>query len=294
MESTIIGPLAGHALRNDPVSVQASRRIAVGDRTMLALSDGFFSMEGHRTFLGSPEHPTGGYDVLHQLHGEVRLPLGCFLLPGDPTVLIDAGVGPVDLMDLGVLVGGNLPNQMARQGFRPDDIDIVALSHLHLDHIGWVATPDGEPVFRNAVIHAGRADWEYFIDTDDEERALPEHLRVVFETQAERGLVTLHDGDALVAPGVTRLAAPGHTPGHALYAVHDHGDRALLFGDAMYCPQQLTHSDWAAMSDVDAALARATRERYLRDVDAHGGAVVGCHFPELQAGRVVGGTWQPG
>jgi glyoxylase-like metal-dependent hydrolase (beta-lactamase superfamily II) len=130
------------------------------------------------------------------------------------------------------------------------------------------------------------------VEGERPEPALPPHIETVLKALAERDRVRLLDDDRQIAPGLTRLAAPGHTPGHSLYAVHDRGDRALLFGDAMYCPQQLTNSDWAAASDVDPRLARRTRERYLRDLETSGGLGLGCHFPELRAGRVLAGAWQ--
>ena len=69
------------------------------------------------------------------------------------------------------------------------------------------------------------------------------------------------------------------------------GDRVvaavLVLGDAMYCPQQLSELEWGAVSDVDPALARKTRERYERDLELHGGGAVGCHFPELKVARAL-------
>jgi glyoxylase-like metal-dependent hydrolase (beta-lactamase superfamily II) len=292
MSSIIDGPLADHALLADPVSAGASRTITIGERTLLALSDGFLSLEQARDFIGSPSHPTGVYDALRAIQGDVRLPLGCFVLPGAPTVLIDAGFGPVDAQGLGIMIGGNLLSQLARHGLQPADIEVLALSHLHLDHVGWLATSEGEPVFQNATVYFGGPDWDYFVESEEASLPLAPHIRAGLLALAEQDRVKLLDGDRQIAPGVTRLAAPGHTPGHSLYAIHDHGERALLLGDAMYCPQQLTNADWAATSDVDAHLARRTRERYMRDLEAHGGAAVGCHFPELRAGRVLSGAWQ--
>jgi glyoxylase-like metal-dependent hydrolase (beta-lactamase superfamily II) len=285
------GPLAGYQFLDDPVSAGAHVSLAVGERTVLALSDGFFSLDGARDFLGSSASPTAGYDALRKVHSEVRLPLGCFVVPGETTVLIDAGAGPIDYEERGVLVGGNLMRQMAKHGLQPADVDVVGLSHLHFDHTGWLATREGEPVFRNAHVYLGRGDWDYFVTGEEARMPLAPQLRTVLLTLAERDQLTLLDADRQIAPGVTRLAAPGHTPGHSLYAIHDHGERALVFGDAMYCPQQLTNSDWAAASDVDPKLARRTRETFLRDLEAHGGTGVGCHFPQLAAGRVVGGAW---
>jgi glyoxylase-like metal-dependent hydrolase (beta-lactamase superfamily II) len=90
-----------------------------------------------------------------------------------------------------------------------------------------------------------------------------------------------------VAPGITRLDAAGHTPGHSVFVISDGPDRALLLGDALYCPAQLTQTDWAALTDVDPSLARATRRRLAGDLAERGGVAVGCHFPGLQAGRVL-------
>lgn len=59
---------------------------------------------------------------------------------GGRTILIDTGVGndksrpavePWDHLSLDYL--GNL----ARAGVRPEDVDLVINTHLHLDHIGW-------------------------------------------------------------------------------------------------------------------------------------------------------------
>jgi glyoxylase-like metal-dependent hydrolase (beta-lactamase superfamily II) len=273
------------------VSTAARQRIQVGSRTVLALSDGFFTMEGAHEFLGSPAQPEGGYEALKKIHGEVRMPVGCFLVPGDVTTLIDVGMGPQG--DPNVLLGGNLLHQLHATGYEPDDIDVIAISHLHPDHTGWLATAAGEPVFPHARVVLGAGDWAYFIDEEHPGLPLAANTRTVLLSLAAQGRVDLLDDDRQIVPGITRLAAPGHTPGHSLYVIHDGADRALLFGDAMYCPQQLSNLDWAAASDVDPVAAKATRERYLRDLDAHGGVGVGCHFPELRAGRVLGGTWSP-
>jgi hypothetical protein len=81
--------------------------------------------------LGSPADPAAGYDALRAQYGRVRVPIGCFLLPGKINTLIDTGVGTQDL-GRGMLVGGNLINHMRRQSFHPDDIDSVyAISDHH-------------------------------------------------------------------------------------------------------------------------------------------------------------------
>ncbi len=277
-------PLERHRDAADHRSALASATIPIGSRHILALSDGVLVMPP--TFIGTPTHPTAAHDVLADAGGRAPLPLGCFLIPGDTTVLVDTGFGPHDHGDRGVLVGGALLTAMARHGFQPTDIDMIALSHLHLDHVGWIADLDGRPVFPDATIAVGRRDWEFFIESDTAELPLPPHIKAGLLALAEAGRVQLLDEDGTVAPGITRLAAPGHTPGHSVYVISDDQARALLLGDALYCPQQMTHTDWAALTDVDPVLARQTRERLIALLDGNDLAL-GCHFPDLQAGRVL-------
>ncbi len=263
----------------DVPGVDAEAELRIGDLTLLAISDGYFHMPSD--FLG-PAH-----DHLVAAHGAATLPIGAFAVPGESPTLIDLGIGPFDYHGGGWLVGGRLLRGLARRGLRPADIDRIALSHLHADHIGWLATLAGDPVFPRATVLVGRDDWSHFV----EQGRLDPHTAAALATLAEQGRVELLDGDAQIAPGITRLHAPGHTPGHSIYVVHDGGQRAMLFGDAMYCPVQIAHSDWDAISDVDVALARRTREAQLRALDADGGVALGCHFPGLRAGRIVAGAW---
>lgn len=278
------GPIDSHPLRDDPVSGGAVTVLPVGNRALVAVSDGFLVL--NPDFLGPPERPTAAYDALRPRYGQPRLPLGCFLLPGEEPALIDAGFGPHDYEGRGTMVGGRLIDQIARQGVRPDDVRVLGLSHLHGDHIGWVGDSRGEPVFRNAQTFIGRGDWEHFIDGPGEPRPAG-HILAALHQLADRGQVTLVDGEQDIAPGLRRLGAAGHTPGHSLYVVHDAGERILLLGDAMYCPQQLTSLDWAAATDIDPALARRTRETLARDLERHGGQALGCHFPELVGARAL-------
>jgi len=279
------GPLASHREAADPGSGAARQVLRVGERTILALSDGVVVIPPR--FVGTPEHPTAAHDLLRNPDGRVPLPVGCFLIPGDTTVLVDAGFGPADYENRGSLVGGRLPAALAESDCRPADVDILALSHLHLDHVGWLADQHGELTFPRAQVMVGRPDWQYFVEGDTAALPLAPHIRAGLLKIAESGRLTLLDGDRPVAPGITRLDAAGHTPGHSVFVVADGGERALLLGDALYCPAQLTETDWAALTDVDPGLARATRRRLAGDLGTGGGVGVGCHFPGLRAGRVL-------
>ncbi|HTT89187.1 MAG TPA: MBL fold metallo-hydrolase [Acidimicrobiales bacterium] len=272
------GPGWQYRFEHDPLSGAASGTFSIGRRTLIALSDGFLVMSP--TFLGTVERPTAGDEVLRSAYGQSLLPLGCFFLPGDENVLVDTGFGPVE--HEGEIVGGRLLDNLAHHGVRLQDVHIVALTHLHADHVGWVGDATGRPVFPNAKFVLGHDDWEYFMSRDE---TLEPHIRESLRWLDQQGRLVLQDGEAVVAPGLTRLSAPGHTPGHSLFVVHDRRARMLLLGDALYCPQQLSNVDWQAASDVDPVLARRSREALLRDLDLHGGEAVGSHFPGLVAAR---------
>ena len=258
--------------------------LTVGRHTLIGIREGVFLMP--LDFLGVDE----AHRALADPDGVVRLPIGAFLMPGEEPLLIDAGLGPgfprPDLM-----TGGSLLEGLASAGVGRAEVRHLALSHLHPDHVGWVATKDGGPTFPNAQVYVAEADWRHFLQ--EGHRGPAPWIEQALVDLAERGRVTFLEGERQLVSGLTALPAPGHTPGHTVYAVHDGADRALLLGDAIYCPQQLTEDDWGAASEVDPVLARRTREWLWREIEDTGASAVGQHFPGLQAGRVLNRAWQP-
>jgi glyoxylase-like metal-dependent hydrolase (beta-lactamase superfamily II) len=256
----------------------------VGDRTVHGVSDGVFTMrEG---FMNVP----GFQRAYEDDEGVAAFPIASFLVPGERTVLVDAGAGPVERRNLS---GGALLEELARLGCRPEEVDLLAVSHLHLDHDGWIATNDGEVVFPNATLRIGAGDYEMFVESDAAEGilAMAPHLKEVLRELHEAGRIEfVHDDSVEIAPGVIALPTPGHTPGHLAFAIRDHGDQLVILGDAMYCPEQLTDADLTAMHDVDPVLARRSRELIQREAERHGTTSVGCHFPGLRGARVIDGT----
>ncbi len=210
------------------------------------------------------------------------------MVPGEQNLLIDAGLGR---RQLATLSGGALLDELAAVGFRPEDIDVLAVSHLHLDHDGWITNREGERVFPNATVHIGRRDYEHFVLDDSQvasDYKVSKLLRSVLTGLFDDGHVVLVDDSFEIVPGVVVLPTPGHTPGHLSFAIRDGGEQLFVVGDSMYCPAQLTDIDLTAMHDIDPVLARRSRELIQRELEAHGTSAVGCHFPGLHAARLVG------
>jgi glyoxylase-like metal-dependent hydrolase (beta-lactamase superfamily II) len=254
--------------------------VRVGEIDLVPLNDGICKMP-QEFYIGLD------FDAHKELladDGRVHIPIGCFLLrSGDTTVLIDAGLGDVEV-EWGR--GGELPGALRAVGVLPEDVDVVVCSHLHIDHIGWLVVDDA-PYFRNAVVRYGAADWQQFVaDADADDRR-----RQIMEVLADAGRLDPLDGDMLhIAPGLTARHTPGHTLGHYGLVVSSGEDRAVLLGDAVECPLQLEEPDFHTLSDVDPGLGARTREAMWRELEGTDVVVIGAHFPGLQFGRVLAGT----
>ncbi len=107
--------------------------------------------------------------------------------------------------------GEPIEEALAAAGVAFDEISAVAVSHLHLDHAG------GLKLFAGRVpVHAQRVEYDYGMSGDPavERNAI---YRVDFDDP--RIDWRLADGQVEIAPGVTAISTPGHTPGHQSFVV---------------------------------------------------------------------------
>jgi glyoxylase-like metal-dependent hydrolase (beta-lactamase superfamily II) len=259
----------------------------IGDLHIHPISDG--------TFIARPKYfghdlPDDTHPELFDRHGAAWLPIGCFVVrTGDRVVLVDAGLGPdLDELPHGMyLVGGQLPTGLRALGVAATDITDVICTHLHADHVGWLFDLDARPVFPRATVWFGVADRDHFVAGTGQMSA---HIRDGFRSPAHAARVRPIDRDTAIAPGITALLAPGHTPGHLCVVISSGEERAILLGDAITCPLQLDEPTWHSIGDVDPALADRTRERLWRELEDGHTIGAGAHFPELRFGRVLSGA----
>lgn len=270
-----------------PVGISS---LVVGDIRLTMIPDGYHRCDPIVTFVGStPEHWDANRHLLDE-RGRIVMTMGALLaeLPGGERVLIDLGFGArtIVLEELAMeFWGGRLLSSLAQVGLQPDDIDTVLYSHLHIDHIGWTADREHDGLTFGRARHLmSRAEWEHWTANPGGGGPTERDLAPLAE-RAE-----LIDGEATVAPGITLVPTPGHTPGHCSFLVSSGTQRAIVLGDAIHCPLQITHPEWAFMADVNPEAARRTRERLFDELDAPGSVVVGPHFPDAVFGRVLAGS----
>jgi len=189
---------------------------------------------------------------------------------------------------------------LGRVGLRPEDIDLVLCTHLHIDHVGWNTRLDNGkwvPTFPKAKYLMTRLDYERYghISPDDQEGAIGYYsfqdsvLPVVAAGQAEL-VETDHVVERELGEGVWLEGAPGHTPGSVLiHAKNSHG-HALFCGDVIHHPIQAIDSTLHVAGEYDTALGAGTRRRVLESCADTDTLLLAAHFPTPTAARVVSGA----
>jgi glyoxylase-like metal-dependent hydrolase (beta-lactamase superfamily II) len=251
----------------------SSHRKTIGQVEIVSLSDGSMEQEPHSVFPAVPESVWRGF----LRDGKFTMNFGCYLLCTPAlTVLVDTGVG------------GPLLQELASQGVTLADIQAVTYTHLHGDHIAWNLSGSGQDqhvTFPNATWYVPRGDWEYFVEPSSPGYSASVHEK--FRPLEEQGRVQLvDDGDAL-SPELTVTASPGHTPGHCCITIESQGQCALIVGDALIHPIQVSTPDWNSRYDQDPETAAQTRRSLVEEMERKGALGGVSHFEPPGFGRVT-------
>jgi glyoxylase-like metal-dependent hydrolase (beta-lactamase superfamily II) len=281
----------------------------VGSLELVVLSDGTFRLDAGAVF-GVVPRPMWEpmVDDLDE-HHRTSLGLNCLLLESDgKTILIETGVGDKDRKGWAAspLAEGNLLSDLAAQGLRPEDVDIVVNTHLHADHCGWNtrflsadrASQDEKlvPTFPRARYFIQRGEWEAARHPNERTRAtyLAENLTPL----EERGLLELVEGETTVTPEVTIIPSPGHTEHHASVVITSGDEVALYVGDIAQHRVQLERTAWVSAFDVLPLVSLETKRRLMERAVQENALVISVHLPFPGAGRMTvtpegRRRWQP-
>lgn len=206
-------------------------------------------------------------------------------------VLVDVGNG-----DAGAPTSGAWMANFRAAGYRPEDVDTILISHFHGDHVNGLRLSSGVAVFPQARIRVPRAEWDFWMD-DARMAAAPEaqapafrNVRRVFGPMrdgAEPAPEPFDPGEELL-PGVTAIAAPGHTPGHTAFRIASEGDTLLALSDVTNHPALFVrHPGWRAVFDMDPERAEATRRRLLGEAADTRTRIALYHAPFPAMGHVA-------
>ncbi|WP_376988223.1 MBL fold metallo-hydrolase [Bosea sp. R86505] len=278
-------------------SIAPLARIQVGRFEVTFLSDGFIDFP-FSLFTGAP--PAAVEQAVSSFFAArptgVRSGFTVWLIrDGDQLVLVDAGpAGTVSK------TSGRLPAALAAIGVKPEQIDAVIVTHMHVDHIAGLVA-GGRANFPTAEIYVDRRDINHFTDAA-KANAAPDLLKSSFATSRE--VVALYprlqriDGDREIARGLSVFDLGGHTPGQVGVRIEDGKDSLLLVADMLFHPAaHPAIPGLGILFEQDKAAADAARARFFPKAAAEKSLLAATHMPFPGLGRIVkdgsGLRWLP-
>lgn len=231
--------------------------------------------------------------------GQVRTAVQTWVVRSEGrVVLIDTGLGN-DKERPYVPVWSRLSTDylsgLAQLGVRPEDVDVVVNTHLHLDHVGWntrLQAREWVPTFPNATYLVHRTEHEFWDPQGPHTPGFGRGNQNAFEDSvtpvAAAGHLQLWEGQSHRIDGsLTLQLAAGHTPGSAVVALESQGESALFAGDVLHSPLQVSHPRLASCFCEDPSAAQLSRERLLAEAADRRSLILPAHFRGSGVARVA-------
>ena len=215
---------------------------------------------------------------------------------GRERILVDTGFGEKIGPPFGSFPG--LEANLRRAGILSESIDLVVISHGHLDHIGGLVTKSGALTFPKAQFVFVDTEWNYWTgnryESDVESSPMPDPFKQATIRVARENLPLVADRSRFVkqggeiTSGVHYIEAPGHSPSHASILFTSDKEQFMHMGDIAHNPvTSLQHPDWTPVFDYDPVQAIKSRKAILNRVATDGVMAMAYHFPFPAIGHVV-------
>lgn len=281
-------PLAA-AIGGPSGSQPAFHRFTIGEIRLTVVSDGYLGLPTTGIGVNAPRDEVVAFLQAHHLSVETGYSHTNHLVieSGDKVVLVDVGSGS-RFLD----TAGRLMDNLDAAGIDAGSITDVVITHAHPDHVWGIRDDFDEPILPEAAYTIGAAEFDWWM-AEDRVNLVDANLQqfvvgAVNSLSAEGLDWTRATEGHQIAPGVTLIATPGHTPGHMAVHVESGGNRLIALGDSMtHAHASFERPDWVGGFDQDPDQTVATRRRLLDMTATDGVAVLGYHFPFPGVGHVM-------
>jgi glyoxylase-like metal-dependent hydrolase (beta-lactamase superfamily II) len=299
MKKIIFCMLFAHAtFAQTKLAQPSSYHMLLGDIEIIAFSDGSIPLDLNKVLTNTTpaEIKKLSHDNFQEPVIEASVNAYLFKTAGK-LILVDAGSAELYGPTLGFL-----PESLIKEGYKPEQIDAVLVTHIHTDHTGGLMVGD-KMVFPNATIYISKKEIDFWMSEENEKKN--PHLKKFFDEAhfkvgpyLKAGKVKTFDDGAELFPGVLSVATPGHTPGHTFYQVTSKGEKIMFWGDIMHAaPVQFPNPDVTIAFDVDSKAAAAQRKKAYEEAARERYWIAADHLPFPGIGHIrkapQGYNWFP-
>ncbi|MBX3063953.1 MAG: MBL fold metallo-hydrolase [Anaerolineae bacterium] len=265
----------------------------IGDIQIAPVTDGTVHVDAGGPFGLTPRALYRSY-LEPDANNLIPMELNCLLVrAAGKTIVIDTGLG--EKLDERARRNwalnrdrGNLLDNLARHGVRPEDVDLVIDTHLHADHCAGNTRFDSDgkmvlPVFPNAEYVTQRR--EYEDASHPNERTRGTYYAVNFEPLVQSGQMRLLDGDTQIVPGIRGVITPGHTPAHMAIMFESQGQYGLYVADLASYAIHFERLAWMTAYDVEPLITLESKRQWQQWALDHDAILIFEHDPKMITGK---------
>jgi glyoxylase-like metal-dependent hydrolase (beta-lactamase superfamily II) len=247
----------------------------VGDFECFCINDGGLNYKLEHFFKNVPK------EQVEKVLSEHNLPIDSIYTPythlivktKNHLILVDMGAGKV------LPNNGKLPQTMRSAGIEPADIDTVIITHAHPDHIGGTLDDRGKPIYSNARYYIWKDEWDFWFSDVAFEKTNKFFINTAREQLSPiKDRMNFLEKESEILPGVSIIAAPGHTPGHIVVSFSSDNNYLYYTADTVLYPLHLEYPDWLSVYDILPEKAEISKSKIFNLVADRKALVIGQHF----------------